>query len=602
MKIRVADYIANKIAEYTDHIFLVTGGGAMHLNDAFGRQENLKYICCHNEQACSIAAEAYTRVSGKIGAINVTTGPGGINALNGVFGAWVDSIPMIIISGQVKRVTCLSHYNLNGILRQLGDQEVDIVAMTKSITKFSVLVDDPLKIKFYMEKALSIALEGRPGPVWLDIPVDVQSSYVDVESLAPYNHSEKIDADSKNEIKHLIKESLLKLVNSQRPVVYAGSAIWHSKSHKEFIEFIEKINIPVVTAWNSNDLLWDEHNLYAGRPGSVGNRGGNFTVQNSDCLIVLGSRLNIRLVSYNWENFAKNAFKIGVDIDNAELNKPTSSYDIKLNIDLKDFFNIANDILNENLIRFNNKNWNYKTKEWLLRYPVCLPEYWNTITSVNPYCFIDSLFEKLDSNDIVVCADGTACVTAFQGAKIKKGQRLFHNSGCASMGYDLPAAIGAYFGRIKNTTDRIICIAGDGSIMMNLQELETISGNNLNIKIFLLNNKGYHSIRQTQQSFFKDNIVGCGLESGLTFPDFEKIANAFNFVYKPIRNHNELDKCIEFVLKENGPTFCEVFIDMNQQFSPKLSSRKLEDGTMVTATLEDMSPFLDRDEFNSNML
>jgi acetolactate synthase-1/2/3 large subunit len=307
-------------------------------------------------------------------------------------------------------------------------------------------------------------------------------------------------------------------------------------------------------------------------------------------------------VSYNWENFAKNAFKIGVDIDNAELNKPTSSYDIKLNIDLKEFFNIANDILNENLIRFNNKNWNYKTKEWLLKYPVCLPEYWNNITSVNPYCFIDTLYEKLDSNDIVVCADGTACVTAFQGAKIKKGQRLFHNSGCASMGYDLPAAIGAYFGRIKNTTDRIICIAGDGSIMMNLQELETISGNNLNIKIFLLNNKGYHSIRQTQQSFFKDNIVGCGLESGLTFPDFEKIANAFNFIYKPIRNHNELDKCIEFVLNQNGPTFCEVFIDMNQQFSPKLSSRKLEDGTMVTATLEDMSPFLDREEFNSNML
>ena len=602
MKIRVADYIANKIAEYTDHIFLVTGGGAMHLNDAFGRQENLKYICCHNEQACSIAAEAYTRVSGKIGAINVTTGPGGINALNGVFGAWVDSIPMIIISGQVKRETSLSHYKLNGILRQLGDQEVDIVAMTKSITKFSILVDDPLKIKFYMEKALSIALEGRPGPVWLDIPVDVQSSYVDVESLAPYNHSEKIDSDSKNEIKHLIKESLLKLVNSQRPVVYAGSAIWHSKSHIEFIEFIEKINIPVVTAWNSNDLLWDEHNLYAGRPGSVGNRGGNFTVQNSDCLIVLGSRLNIRLVSYNWENFAKNAFKIGVDIDNAELNKPTSSYDIKLNLDLKEFFNIAIDILNENLIRFNYNNWNYKTKEWLLKYPVCLPEYWNNTTSVNPYCFIDTLYEKLDSNDIVVCADGTACVTAFQGAKIKKGQRLFHNSGCASMGYDLPAAIGAYFGRIKNTTDRIICIAGDGSIMMNLQELETISGNNLNIKIFLLNNKGYHSIRQTQQSFFKDNIVGCGLESGLTFPDFEKIAKAFNFTYKPIRNHIELSKCIEFVLKENGPTFCEVFIDMNQQFSPKLSSRKLEDGTMVTATLEDMSPFLDREEFNSNIL
>lgn len=602
MKIRVADYIANKIADYTDHVFLVTGGGAMHLNDAFGRQKKLKYVCCHNEQACSIAAEAYTRVSGKIGAVNVTTGPGGINALNGVFGAWVDSIPMIIISGQVKRETCLSHYNLNGILRQLGDQEVDIVAMTRNITKFSVLVEDPLMIKYYMEKALSLALEGRPGPVWLDIPVDVQSSYIDIENLISYENEQKNIIDNNYKIKLLIEENLLRLVNSERPIIYAGSAIWHSKSHKAFIEFIEKINIPVVTAWNSNDLLWDSHALYAGRPGSVGNRAGNFSVQNSDCLIVLGSRLNIRLVSYNWENFAKKAFKIGVDIDLAELNKPTSSFDSKLNLDLRNFFEIANNILDEKKIKFQNESWIEKTKQWLLKYPVCLPEYWATKEAVNPYCFIDCLFTKLDSNDIVVCADGTACVTAFQGAKIQKGQRLFHNSGCASMGYDLPAAIGAYFGRIENTTDRIICIAGDGSIMMNLQELETISGNNLNIKIFLLNNKGYHSIRQTQQSFFNDNIVGCGLESGLTFPNFKKIANAFNFKYISISNHSELDKSIEYTLSENRPTFCEIFIDMKQQFSPKLSSRKLEDGSMVTATLEDMSPFLDRDEFNSNML
>jgi acetolactate synthase-1/2/3 large subunit len=602
MKIRVADYIANKIAGYTDHIFLVTGGGAMHLNDAFGRQKNLKFVCCHNEQACSIAAEAYTRVSGKIGAINVTTGPGGINAINGVFGAWVDSIPMIIISGQVKRETSLSHYNLNGILRQLGDQEVDIVAMTKSITKLSILVDDPLQIKFYLEKALSIATEGRPGPVWLDIPVDVQSSYIDVESLIPYSKDENIFFENKDLLKNLIEESLLKLVNSERPVIYAGSAIWHSKSHNEFIEFIDKVNIPVVTAWNSNDLLWDEHKLYAGRPGSVGNRGGNFTVQNSDCLLVLGSRLNIRLVSYNWENFAKNAFKIGVDIDLAELNKPTVNFDTKLNMDLTDFFKIANKILDEKKIKFLKTTWIKKTKEWLLKYPVCLPEYWESKNSVNPYCFIDTLYDNLDSNDIVVCADGTACVTAFQGAKIKKGQRLFHNSGCASMGYDLPAAIGAYFGRDEQATSRVICIAGDGSIMMNLQELETISGNNLNIKIFLLNNKGYHSIRQTQQSFFKDNIVGCGLESGLTFPNFEKIAKAFNFKYVSINNHNELQEKIIYTINENGPTFCEIFIDMSQQFSPKLSSRKLEDGTMITASLEDMSPFLDREEFNSNIL
>lgn len=599
MKIRVADYIALKISEYTDHIFLVTGGGAMHLNDAFGKQKKLKYICCHNEQACSIAAEAYTRVSGKIGAVNVTTGPGGINALNGVFGAWVDSIPMIIISGQVKRVTCLSNYNLNGKLRQLGDQEVDIVSMVKHITKFSVLVNDPSRIKYYMEKALSLALEGRPGPVWLDIPVDVQSSLIEIDNLVGYIHEESKSEFSK--ITEIIEENLIRLVNSKRPVIYAGSAIWHSNSHKEFISFIEKINIPVVTAWNSNDLLWDEHPLYAGRPGSVGNRAGNFTVQNSDCLIVLGSRLNIRLVSYNWENFAKNAFKIGVDIDQEELIKPTANFNQKLNIDLRDFFRIANQIIDTKNIKFNKNNWIKTTKEWLVKYPVCLPEYWKTNNNVNPYCFIDSLFDQLTPNDIVVCADGTACVTAFQGAKIKKGQRLFHNSGCASMGYDLPAAVGAYFGKNDEESDRIICIAGDGSIMMNLQELETISGNKLNIKIFLLNNKGYHSIRQTQHSFFSENIVGCGLESGLTFPNFEKVAKAFEFKYFSIKQHDDLKEKICSALIENGPTFCEIFIDMNQQFSPKLSSRKLEDGTMVTASLEDMSPFLDRHEFESNM-
>lgn len=599
MKIRVADYIALKISEYTDHIFLVTGGGAMHLNDAFGKQKKLKYICCHNEQACSIAAEAYTRVSGKIGAVNVTTGPGGINALNGVFGAWVDSIPMIIISGQVKRETCLSSYNLNGKLRQLGDQEVDIVSMVKNITKFSILIEDPYLIKYYMEKALFLALDGRPGPVWLDIPVDVQSTLIDVDTLDSY-----IPVEPKNdypEITNLIEENLIRLVNSKRPVIYAGSAIWHSNSHKEFISFIEKINIPVVTAWNSNDLLWDEHPLYAGRPGSVGNRAGNFTVQNSDCLIVLGSRLNIRLVSYNWENFAKNAFKIGVDIDQEELNKPTSNFNQKLNLDLRDFFRIANKLLDRKDIKFNSINWIKKTKEWLVKYPVCLPEYWKTTNNVNPYCFVDSLFDQLKPKDIVVCADGTACVTAFQGAKIQNGQRLFHNSGCASMGYDLPAAIGAYFGKDDKFTERIICIAGDGSIMMNLQELETISGNKLNIKIFLLNNKGYHSIRQTQHSFFSENIVGCGLESGLTFPNFEKVAKAFDFKYFSIQQHEDLQEKISSTLTENGPCFCEIFIDMNQQFSPKLSSRKLDDGTMVTASLEDMSPFLDRHEFESNM-
>lgn len=598
MKIKVSDYIVKKISEYTDYIFLVTGGGAMHLNDSIGQSQDIKYVCCHNEQSCSIAAEAYARVSGKIGAVNVTTGPGGINSLNGVFGAWVDSIPMIVVSGQVKRETCLSHYNLQGKLRQLGDQEVDIVSMVDGITKYAVLVDNPLKIRYYLEEALYLALNGRPGPVWLDIPVDVQATYVELDTLESFLIPDTPFQIDDNVVEH-IREVIIKLVSSERPIIYAGSGIWHSKSHSEFIEFAEKLNIPVVSAWNSNDLIWDNHPLYAGRPGSVGNRAGNFAVQNSDCLIVLGCRLNIRLVSYNWENFAKNAFKIGVDIDLEELNKPTVNYDSKINIDLKQFFKTALEIIKKDKYFFNKDSWGLKTKYWLSKYPICLPEYWNLKDKVNPYCFIDSLFDNLSKDDIVVCANGTACVTAFQGAKIKPGQRLFHNSGCASMGYELPAAIGAYFS--KGNSNRVICIAGDGSIMMNLQELETIVGNKLNIKIFLINNFGYQSIRQTQQSFFNNNVVGCGLDSGLSFPNFEKISKAFDFQYFSIKNHLGMESIINESLIYDGPTICEIFVDLSQQFSPKLSSRKLDDGTMVTSSLEDMAPFLSREELQSNM-
>jgi acetolactate synthase-1/2/3 large subunit len=598
MKIKVSDYIVKKISEYTDYIFLVTGGGAMHLNDSIGQSQDIKYVCCHNEQSCSIAAEAYARISGKIGAVNVTTGPGGINSLNGVFGAWVDSIPMIVVSGQVKRETCLSHYNLQGKLRQLGDQEVDIVSMVDGITKYAVLVDNPLKIRYYLEEALYLALNGRPGPVWLDIPVDVQATYVELDMLESFIIPDTPIQIDDNVVEH-IREAIIKLVSSERPIIYAGSGIWHSKSHSEFIEFAEKLNIPVVSAWNSNDLIWDNHPLYAGRPGSVGNRAGNFAVQNSDCLIVLGCRLNIRLVSYNWENFAKNAFKIGVDIDLEELNKPTVNYDSKINIDLKQFFKIALEIIKKDKYFFNKDTWKLKTKYWLSKYPICLPEYWNLKDKVNPYCFIDSLFDNLSKDDIIVCANGTACVTAFQGAKIKHGQRLFHNSGCASMGYELPAAIGAYFS--KGNSNRVICIAGDGSIMMNLQELETIVGNKLNIKIFLINNFGYQSIRQTQQSFFNNNVVGCGLDSGLSFPNFEKISKAFDFQYFSIKDHLGMESIINESLIYDGPTICEIFVDLSQQFSPKLSSRKLDDGTMVTSSLEDMAPFLSREELKSNM-
>jgi acetolactate synthase-1/2/3 large subunit len=597
--IRVSDYIVEQIAKYTDHVFLVTGGGAMHLNDAIGRNKAIKYICLHHEQSCAIAAESYSRITGKLGVVNVTSGPGGINTLNGVFGAWVDSIPMLIVSGQVKRETCVSTYGLTGQLRQLGDQEADVISMVNSITKYAVFVNDPLKIKYHVEKAIYLALNGRRGPCWLDIPIDVQATLIDPEKLEGYQPIEDEIQFNDAEISTQIRE-LVKLVSSaERPVVYAGSGIHHSKTYEAFFRFIQLLGVPVVTAWNSNDLLTDDHPLYAGRPGIIGNRAGNFTVQNSDLLIVLGSRLNIRLVSYNWDNFARDAYKVCIDIDAIEMEKPTCKFDMKIHADLKLFFQL---FLNQT------KGTTFPPKTWWLnwcktkveKYPVCLPQYWDLKDAVNPYCFVEELSDHLKENELVVCADGTACVVTFQGVKVKKGQRIFHNSGCASMGYDLPAAIGAYY--TNPDTNRVICIAGDGSVMMNIQELQTIGGNKLPIQIFILNNKGYHSIRQTQHNFFKDNIVGCGLDSGLTFPDFEKIALAFGMPYYAIDNHDELKAELGSIVGSNGPFICEVFLTLDQEFSPKLSSKKLDDGTMISSPLEDMYPFLDAEELQSNML
>ncbi|WP_462267223.1 thiamine pyrophosphate-binding protein [Mucilaginibacter sp.] len=596
--IRLADYVFNRIAEYTDKIFLVTGGGAMHLNDAIGRNHNIKYVCCHHEQAASIAAEAYSRVSGKLGVINVTTGPGGINALNGVFGAWTDSVPMLVVSGQVKRETTLQMNGLIGTLRQLGDQEADIISMVKGITKYSVFVDDPKSIRYHVEKAIYLALNGRPGPCWLDIPIDVQATRIDPDTLEGYSPEEEPAIDV-TVMQAQIKELIEKIQQAERPVVYAGHGIHLSQTYEPFFKFIDKLQIPVVTAWNSNDLLPDEHPLYAGRPGIIGNRAGNFSVQNSDLVIVLGSRLNIRLVSYNWENFARNAYKVGVDVDINELNKPTCKFDLKIQADLRTFF--PEFLKAAAGITFNSKaDWLAWCKVRVEKYPVCLPEYWEQTEDVNPYCFVDELSNHLHENEVVACADGTACVSTFQGIKVKSGQRVFHNSGCASMGYDLPAAIGAYFA--NEDAGRIVCIAGDGSIMMNLQELQTISGNHLPIQIYILNNKGYHSIRQTQHNFFRDNIIGCGIESGLNFPNFEKIAYAFDLPYFSIKNHEELKGKLKDITATKGAFICEVMLNLDQQFSPKLSSKKLDDGRMVSAPLEDMFPFLSTEELQSNMI
>jgi acetolactate synthase-1/2/3 large subunit len=600
---RIADYIATQVAEAgLTEVFMVTGGAAMHLNDAFGREKRLHVRPLHHEQSCTMAADAYSRISGKPAVVNVTAGPGGINALNGVFGAYVDSIPMLIISGQAKRETLVSSYQ-DQALRQLGDQEVDIIAMVKKITKHAALITDPASIREQLELALFLATDGRHGPCWLDIPIDVQASEVEhanLHAFLPPKPASKDRITIRNQTSILIE----KLQESHRPLIYAGSGIRSSGCQERLLNFAEKYGLPIVTAWNNNDLIWDSHPLYAGRPGTVGNRAGNFAVQCCDLLLVLGCRLNIRLISYNWKVFADHAWLCHVDIDRHELDKPTLNQDLKIHADLADFFDTIETLSDQTLTLERPistwQKWSAWTKELLDRYPVVDSEQIlrdSGSSPINPYHFINTLFSHLGENEIITFADGTACVAGFQAAKIRKGQRLFHNSGCASMGFDLPAAIGAHYASKR----RVFCIAGDGSLMMNIQELAIIAGNNLPITLFILDNRGYHSIRQTQANFFPGNPVGCGEESHLPFPDFERVGSGFGIKSLTLTTNQEVADKIPEIINSGAPLIVVIKLDLSCEFSPKVTSKRLADGTMVTARLEDMSPFLPRDEFDSIM-
>lgn len=595
--IRVADYIAQTLAAHgIEHVFLVTGGGAMHLNDAFGRCAGMEYIACHHEQACAIAAESYFRLTGRMAAVNVTTGPGGINALNGVYGAFVDSLAMVVVSGQVRYDTTVHSTGLP--LRQLGDQEVDIVAMAAPVTKYAVMVIDPQSIRFHLEKALHLALHGRPGPVWIDVPMNVQGALVDPDVLTPYDPAEDASQIPPIDLRDQIILALQHLQRAQRPVLLAGTGVRIAGAQNLLLDAAERLGIPLVTAWNAHDLVPDDHPCYAGRPGSVGDRAGNFAVQNADYLLVVGCRLNIRQIGYNWRAWARSAYKVVVDIDPLELRKPTLSVDLPIHGDARNFL--------ATLLRMATNTpppAHRKYLDWCQvrqkKYPVVKPEYWDTKDAVNPYCFVQALYEQLPEGQVVVTGDGTACVTTFQAARIRKDQRLYTNSGCASMGYDLPAAIGAC---LANRRQRIVCIAGDGSIQMNLQELQTLATHRLPIPVFILNNQGYHSIRQTQKSYFPDNPVGCGRESGLGFPNFERLASAYELPFRRIHSHDELADGIRNSLEEPGPSLCEVMLDLDQPFAPKLASRRLADGRMVSAPLEDLFPFLSREELAKNLL
>lgn len=594
---KVSDYIASALAQHgIRHVFMVTGGGAMHLNDSFGKHSGLKYICNHHEQASAMAAESYARMSGKMAALCVTTGPGGINALNGVFGAWTDSMPMIVVSGQVRYDTTVAYSGLP--LRQLGDQEFDIATCVRTMTKYSVMVTDPLEIRYHLERALYLATAGRPGPCWVDVPHNIQGASVEVSTLRPYDPNEDRNQIPSPMNAEGIQQLLRRIEIAKRPVIFAGPGIRISGAVERFGALINRLQVPVVTAFNSHDVILDDHPLYVGRPGTIGDRTGNFAVQNSDLLIVLGCRLNIRQIGYNYPSFARAAYKVVVDADPVELQKPTVQADWPLHADVSQVIDGLLSATNDRPLEAK-REWIHWLKERKKRYPVVLPEYWEKQSPINPYCFVDRLNAHLAEGDAVICGDATACITPFQALRIRKGQRLYSNSGSASMGYDLPAAIGAAF---ASPGTRIICLAGDGSIQMNLQELQTIVHHQAPIKIFVLNNGGYHSIRQTQNNFFGAPLVGCDAESGVSFPNMERIAYAYGIPYSRAESLTDLDSCLAKTLAEPGPSMCEVLLDKGQSFSPRSSSKRLANGKMVSKPLEDMFPFLSREEFLENML
>lgn len=599
MQIRVADYVAEVLVKHEVHdAFMVTGGGAMYLNHSLGTHPAIKCTFNHHEQACAIAAEAYARLSNRLPVVNVTSGPGGTNAITGVYGAFVDSIPMLVLSGQVKMETTVRHTGL--ALRQYGDQELDIEELVRPVTKYVQMVTDPLSIRYHLEKALYLARSGRPGPVWLDIPLNVQAAKVDPEQLQGFDPSEIDEPWKKTDLDAVSTQILERITRAERPVIFAGGGVRLSGHYEAFIRLIEKLGIPVVGGWNAYDVIWNDHPLYAGRPGTVGDRPGNFTVQNADLLLVLGCRLNIRQVSYNWSAFAREAFKIWVDVDEAELKKPTVKPDLPICADLRDLLPALAGTA-EGTYKGpspEHQEWLGWCKERLNRYPVVLPEYWKN-EHINPYCFVEKLFEQLQEDEIIVTGNGSACVTTFQAAEIKRGQRLWTNSGCATMGYDLPAAIGA---SMAEPGKRVICIAGDGSIMMNLQELQTIIGNNLPVKIFIMNNNGYVSIFQTHRNFFNGVEIGGGPKSGVTFPDFGKVVQAFGFPYVRATRHDEMEDVIRKTLEMAGPAVCELIIDEHVPFAPKLGAKSHPDGRITSPPLEDLSPFMDRKELQQNMI
>ena len=722
MKKRLADYIAEKLVEAgICRSFSVVGGGAMHLNDALGHNKGIQTLYQHHEQACAMAAESYARIHNVPALLCVTSGPGGTNTITGVLGAYLDSLPMIVLSGQVR------HDNTarwsGRALRAMGDQEFDILQSVSCMCKYSEMLIDPYRVRYAIEKAIYLSQTGRPGPCWLDIPVDVQGCMIETEDLLGFDVSDfenggdgwekrevenkhpefatacrKFFADEeekkalhelyeKRENPHVLgedlgrqedhgftkwedflplaKQVLEKIRASKRPIFYTGNGVRIAGAETMFLELSEKLGIPIVLGWNAPDIFPTKHPLNAGRPGGRGDRPGNLAVQNADCILSIGSRLNIRQVGYSFRDWAPEAYVMQNDIDSEEIAKPSVHCDLQLHGDAKALIRALLELLKEEkslplfkggegIVRAEARKfirekaaeavleedkseqltWLDTVRFYQANYPTILPEYRSEETAeCNVYALVEKLSERAEEDQITVVGNGSPCVAGGQSYIIKKGTRFISQDGVASMGYGLPAGIGAYYAAIDFTKAEeeklkqtpywqgkeesyppyrekdIIVLTGDGSIQMNLQELQTIIHHKMPLKIFVVNNGGYHSIRQTQNSFFGKPLVGIGVDSGmdgegtdLSFPSLEKLASAYGYPYVSIHSNKELSEGIEKTLSQDGPVLCEVFVSLTQQFLPKSSAKRDKDGNLFSPPLQDMDPFLPEEEMEMLML